>query len=174
LGCPLHSPQRFEFAQKSLAWWPTFDRIGDDFITFPSPLGGTGRRQLTGTSLALRWHYGVSAIPRLGAHPSFTLITRVIFTTDGKTPVADAVKMHRLRRSRCKSWYSDRWRDLLLAYAHWLAQENDTISLSCGGNPPIEVSAVPRIYVSEVRLLAPDDSQFQSTDEPEDIDDDEE
>ena len=96
-----------------------------------------------GTSLALRWHYGVSAIPRLGAHPSFTLINRVIFTTDGKTPVADAVKMHRLRRSRCKRWYSDRWRDLLLAYANWLAQENDTISLSCGGNPPIEVSAEP-------------------------------
>jgi hypothetical protein len=107
-----------------------------------------GRRQLIGTSFDLRWHYGVSAIPRLGAYPSFTLINRVIFTTDGRTPVADALKMHGLRRSRCKSWYSDRWRDLLLAFAH---------SLSCGGNASIELSAQPRLYVSDVRLLAPDD-----------------
>jgi hypothetical protein len=126
--------QRFEFSQKSAAWWPTAELVGEDFISFPSPLGGTGRRQLIGTSLDLRWHYGVTAIPRLGPHPSFTLVNRVVFTTDGRAPVADALKMHRLRRSRCKFWYSDRWRDLLLAFTYWLAQANDTISLSCGGN----------------------------------------
>jgi hypothetical protein len=163
--------QRFEFAQKSIAWWPTLDRVGDDFISFPSPLGGMGRRQLTGKSLDLHWHYGVSAIPRLGLHPSFTLINRVIFTTDGRTPIADALKMHRLRRSRCKSWYSDRWRDLVLAFAHWLAQANDTITLSCGGNSPIEISAQPRLYLSDVRLLAADDCESQTVDEPEDVDD---
>jgi hypothetical protein len=57
--------------------------------------------------------------------------------------------------SRCKGWYSDRWRDLLLAFAHWLAQSNDTITLTCGHNAPIEVGAQPRIYLSDVRLLAP-------------------
>jgi hypothetical protein len=170
--CAAAGLQRFEFAQKSAAWWPALDRIGEDFITFPSPLGGTGRRQLTGTSLELRWHYGVSAIPRLGTHPSFTLINRVIFTTEGRTPVADALRMHRLRRSRCKSWYSDRWRDLLLAFAHWLAHPNDTIRLSCGGNAPIKVGAHPRIYVSDVRLLAPDDRASVSLDVPEELDDD--
>jgi hypothetical protein len=164
--------QRFEFAQKSIAWWPTLDRIGDDFISFPSPLGGIGRRQLIGKSLELHWHYGVSAIPRLGVHPSLTLINRVIFTTDGRTPIEDALKMHRLRRSRCKRWYSDRWRDLLLAFAHWLAQENDTITISCGGNSPIEISAQPRIYLSDVRLLAADDNKSQTVDEPDSIEDD--
>jgi TIR domain len=170
--CAVFGLQRFEFAQRSVAWWPNHDVIGDDFISFPSALSGVGRRQLTGKSLDLHWHYGVSAIPRLGAHPSFTLINRVIFTTDGRTPVADAQKMHRLRRSRCKSWYSDRWRDLLLAFAHWLAQANDTITLSCGGNAPIEISAQPRIYLSNVRLLAADDNESQTVDEPDDVDDD--
>jgi hypothetical protein len=173
VNCAGFGLQRFDFAQKSGAWWPTVDRIGEDFISFPSPLGGTGRRQLTGTSLDLHWHYGVTAIPRLGAHPSFTLVNRVIFTTDGRMPVADALRMHRLRRSRCKSWYSDRWRDLLLAFAHWLAQANETITLSCGGSAPIEVSAQPRIYLSDVRLLAADDSASETVDEPDEFDDDE-
>jgi TIR domain len=170
--CASFGLQRFEFAQKSVAWWPTLDRIGEDFVSFPSPLGGTGRRQLVGTSLDLRWHYSVTAIPRLGLHPSFTLVNRVIFTTDGKTPVTDALKMHRLRRSRCKSWYSDRWRDLLLAFAHWLAQADDTITLSCGGNLPIAVSAQPRIYLSDMRLVAPDDLAPVPPDDPDEFDDD--
>jgi hypothetical protein len=172
--CTEHGLQRFEFAQNSVAWWPSADRIGEDFIPFPSPLGGTGRRQLTGKSRELCWHYGVSAIPRLGVHPSYTLVNRVIFTVDGRTPIADARRMHRLRRSRCKNWYSDRWRDLLLAFSYWLAEADDTILLPCGSNPAIEVSVQPRIYVSEVRLLAPDDEVSASTDEPDEFDDDDE
>ena len=162
----------FEFAGKSMAWWPTLGRIGDNLIGFPSPYGG-GRRQLVGTSRELRWHYGVTAIPRIGNGPSFTLVNRVIFTTDGTTPVADAVRMHRLRRSRRKMWHNDRWRDLMLAFAHWLAEENDTISLSCGSNDPIEVSSQPRIYVTDVRLVAPveESSEPEVDDEGDDFDD---
>ena len=58
LRCRALGLREFEFAGRSIAWWPTIDRIGDDFISFPSPLGGIGRRQLIGreplTSLALR------------------------------------------------------------------------------------------------------------------------
>jgi hypothetical protein len=61
---------------------------------------------------------------------------------------------------------------LLLAFAHWLAQTNDTIILSCGGNEPIEISAQPRIYISDVRLLAADDNESQTVEEPDDVDDD--
>ncbi len=161
----------FEFAGRSIAWWPTLELMGEDFVGFPSPYGGSGRRQLVGTSRDLRWHYGVTAIPRIGAAAAFTLVNRVIFTTDGTTPVADAVRMHRLRRSRCKMWHNDRWRDLLLAFALWLAEGNDTISLPCGSNDPIEVSAQPRIYLSDVRLLAPEDGAAEPEEEGDELDD---
>jgi hypothetical protein len=164
----------FEFAGQSLAWWPTLECSGEDFVTFPSPYGGSRRRQLIGKSKDLHWHYGVTAVPRIGASAAFTLVNRVIFTTDGVTPVADAAKMHRLRRSRCKMWHNDKWRDLALAFATWLAEGNDTISLPCGSNDPIEVSAQPRIYLSDVRLLAPDDTAAEIIDEEgDDLDDDE-
>jgi hypothetical protein len=171
--CRSRGLKQFEFSGKSMAWWPTLDRVGEEFVSFPSPYGGVGRRQLVGTSLALHWHYGVTAVPRIGAPAAFTLVNRVVFTTDGEAPVADAVKMHRFRRSRCKMWHNDRWRDLVLAFANWLAEGNDTISLSCGSNNPIEVSAQPRIYVSDVRLLAPDDTTAETTDDEVDLDDDE-
>ena len=171
--CQSRGLKPFEFAGKSMAWWPTLQCVGEDFVSFPSPYGGVGRRQLVGTTHALHWHYGVTAVPRIGAPAALTLVNRVVFTTDGESPVADAVKMHRLRRSRCKMWHNDRWRDLVLAFAHWLAGGNDTIFLSCGSNKPIEVSAQPRIYVSDVRLLAPDDATAETTDDEDDFDDDE-
>ncbi len=165
--------QPFEFAGRSMAWWPTLELVGDDLINFASPYGGTGRRQLVGASRDLHWHYGVTAIPRIGAAAAFTLVNRVIFTSDGATPVAHALRMHRLRRSRCKMWHNDRWRDLLLAFAQWLAQGDDTISLSCGTNDPIEVSAQPRIYLSDVRLVTPDSgiSEIQDDGEGDELDD---
>jgi hypothetical protein len=165
---------QFEFAGRSLAWWPTTDRVGEDFISFPHPFGGTGRRQLSGTSLDLRWHYGVTAIPRLGLYPSFTLVNRVIFTIDGKKAIDNPRRMHRLRRSRCKLWHNDRWRDLVLAFAHWLAEANDTISLSCGSNDPILVAAQPRIFLCDVRLAAMEGfvSELEEDEDTEESDDD--
>lgn len=162
----------FEFAGKSLAWWPTLERVGEAMLPYPSPLGGTGRRQLVGSSYQLKWHYGVTAIPRLGAAASFTLVNRVIFTTDGQQPITDARRMHRLRRSRCKSWRNDRWRDLVLAFTHWLADGNPTINLPCGSRPPIEVAAQPRIFSSAMRLLVSDAEAEPEPDEPDENDDD--
>jgi TIR domain-containing protein len=172
--CSARGLRQFEFAGRSIAWWPTLDRVGDDFIMFPPPFGGMGRRQLVGKSLDLHWHYGVTAIPRMGTQPSFTLVNRVIFTSDGTKVIADATKMHRLRRSRCKMWHNDRWRDLVQAFAHWLAEGNDTITLPCGSNDPIEVSAQPTIYVSNVRLVTPDVGASEPPDEGEEFDDDDE
>jgi hypothetical protein len=163
----------FEFAGHSIAWWPSLAEVGETMLPFPSPLGGIGRRQVVGSSYQLKWHYGVTAIPRLGTNACFTLVNRVIFTEDGETPIADAKRMHRLRRSRCKSWRNDRWRDLLLAFTHWLAVGSDTIELPCGSRPPIKVSAHPRMYSSGIRLLAPDaegEPEFP-IDESEDDDD---
>jgi hypothetical protein len=164
--------QSFEFAGKSLSRWPTLERVGESMLPYPSPLGGLGRRQLVGSTYQLKWHYGVTAIPRLGTAASFTLVNRVIFTTDGQNPVADARRMHRLRRSRCKSWRNDRWRDLVLAFAHWLADGSPTINLPCGSRPPIEVAAQPRIYSSAMRLLVADAEAEPEPDETNEDNDD--
>ena len=131
-----------------------------------------GRRQLVGSSYALKWHYGVTAVPRLGANACFTLVNRVIFTEDGETPIADMRRMHRLRRARCKFWHNDRWRDLLLAFAHWLAGGSTTIDLPCGSRSPIQVSSQPRIYSSEIRLLISDDEAEPEPPDDEGEDDD--
>jgi len=41
------------------------------------------------------------------------LIPHVLFSTDGVTPLAD---QKQLRRQRCKLWWNDKWRDLLLDF----------------------------------------------------------
>ncbi len=57
---------------------------------------------------------------------------RVVFTADGHNALGDAKHLHRLRRSFCKSWRNDKWRDLLLAFWYWLAEGASFIDTPMG------------------------------------------
>jgi hypothetical protein len=57
----------------------------------------------------------------------------VIFSEDGITPLDSAARMHVLRRGFCKSWWNDRWRDLIAAFLFFLSEGSDEISLDAGG-----------------------------------------
>jgi hypothetical protein len=48
--------------------------------------------------------------------------------------------MHVLRRSFCKNWWNDRWRDLTLAFVSWLSAGDEVISLHVGCSASIGLS----------------------------------
>jgi hypothetical protein len=68
----------------------------------------------------------------------------VIFTEDGKTPIYSVQRMHILLRSFCKSWWNDRWRDLLVAFVQLIAEENE-IHLAAGPNTSFALSVPMRL-----------------------------
>ena len=45
----------------------------------------------------------------------FAIRTHVVFTEDGKTLIDSDARQHSARRSQCRSWWNDTWRDRLLA-----------------------------------------------------------
>ena len=88
---------------------------------------------------------------------------RVVFTSDGANPLGDAKRLHRLRRSFCKSWRNDKWRDLLLAFWHWLAEGASTIDVPMGEGAFMRVRLPPMIFDAPFGIDTPDDQT-----EPED------
>ena len=157
--------QSFEIASDPLAWWPTAARATLKKLSFNWANGPSGLRQIVGRSntRGFHWHYGVSCWARTAPVRHIRVAGRVVFTSDGANPLGDAKRLHRLRRSFCKSWRNDKWRDLLLAFWHWLAEGASTIDVPMGEGAFMRVRLPPMIFDAPFGIDTPDDQT-----EPED------
>lgn len=185
--------QPFEIASGRLAWWPTAAHATTKKLSFHWPDGPSGLRQIVGrsTKRGFHWHYGVSCWARTAPMRHVRVAGRVVFTSDGAHPLGDARRLHRLRRSFCKSWRNAKWRDLLLAFWYWLADGASTIEVPMGEGvamqlrlPPLHMDATFGIGgtddVSETTGEGEDDAEApdgviddeQADDEADELDDD--
>jgi hypothetical protein len=164
----LHS---FELASERLAWWPTATRASLKKLSFAWPDGPSGLRQIVGRSKkrGFYWHYGVTCWARTAPVRHVRIAGRVVFTSDGLNPLGDARRLHRLRRSFCKSWRNPKWRDLLLTFWHWLAEGTSSIEVHMGENAVMQLRLPPIILEAPFGVDAPDDRA-----EPSEEDDEEE
>lgn len=170
-------PHRLSGSQ--IAWWPPLDVAPTAKVSFR--WGDiAGLRQIQGVSLkrGINWHFGVSVAARSAPLRHVRIISRLIFTEDGRRPISDAGKMHRLRRSFAKTWRNARWRDMLLAFLYWLAEGRDAIVVPISpeegivlGLPPISWQ-VPVSLPVEVEAPEPDDDDPSDNDELDGPDDD--
>jgi hypothetical protein len=107
-----------------------------------------GRRQLVGRSekRAFHWHYGVSCWARSGPIRHVRVAGRVIFTSNGHELIGDARRLHRMRRTFCKGWRNDKWRDLLLTFWHWLADGAEFVDITLGEGAVMRLSLPPKTF----------------------------
>jgi len=73
--------------------------------------------------------------------------------------------MHALRRSFCKNWWNDRWRDLLLAFFAWLS-EDGCVQLPVGPSEFVLLDSPLRLISS----VAPEVEDLFVEDEAEPLD----
>jgi hypothetical protein len=64
--------------------------------------------------------------------------------------------MHALRRGFCKSWWNDRWRDLIAAFAAWIAQGEDHISIPMSKTEIVRVDQRMMELTSSISLALPE------------------
>jgi hypothetical protein len=180
----LHS---FELASGRLAWWPTAAQATLNRLSFRWSDGPSGSRQIVGrsTKRGFHWHYGVSCWARTAPIRHMRIAGRVIFTSDGREPIGDARRLHRMRRSFCKSWRNDKWRDLLLAFWFWIAEGATLVDVALGEGEVMRLRLPPMTFVAPFGITAPDDAGESddeeanlgngddegSDDDPEDLDD---
>lgn len=136
-------------------------------LKFPDINGEVRRRALIGYSGKNKvfWHFAVEAKANFGMQPKVTLMPHVVFTEDGRNPLSDKKKMHRLRRGFCKNWWNDRWRDMLLCYLHQLSEGNESLELNVGANQSIVLSARPVMLESPVSIILDSETPEVESDE---------
>jgi hypothetical protein len=153
--------------ERRTAWWPQLDAAPINKVAFRWD-DVSGLRQLQGVSVKrnVHWHFGVSVNVRTSplryAHVNGTLI----FSDDGRRPIPDAGRAHRLRRSFAKSWRNARWRDMLLAFLYWLAEGGDFLDAPTGSESAIRLALPPLRFVSPISVATASD-ETADEDDPE-------
>ena len=149
------------------AWWPPIDVAPTTKISFNWG-SMAGLRQIQGVSLKQRmnWHFGVSITVRSRPLPHARFISRLVFTEDGHNPFNDLAKMHRLRRSFAKTWRNARWRDMLLAFLHWLARAQDQLSIPVSSNECIVFNLPPIVWQAPMSVPMAEEIPEPDDDDP--------
>jgi len=145
----------FEFANGQVGWFFP-DGLIESRTTFQLPSGESASRLFSGKFKDRRWHLCLLAKPRLWPTPAFRVHANLVLTEDGKTPLPGD-KTHKLRKRLTKSWWNDKWRDLLLASMAWLAEGEDSLDLAVG-DETFKLAAYPletEIVVSYPIAAAP-------------------
>ncbi len=157
---------QYGLSNGKIAWFfpDTEDFFGKK--EFADVYGVVRKKQVVGFSPknSVYWHYAVEIKPLYGAQPKLCLIPHVVFTEDGKAPLSDKKKMHRLRRGFCKNWWNPRWRDMLLVYLNIIAQGKGLIEINLDENSSLTISSRPIFLQTEVSLKGIDGTDEQDDD----------
>jgi hypothetical protein len=136
------------------AWFPPVGLIPDGVVQFVGPENVRRRKTLVGRSDKRRvnWHFAVQALPNLYFPSRMILKPHVVFSEDGANLVASSTKMHSLRRGFCRSWWNDRWRDLIASYVAWFSDFESEVKLPLSELSELRISSRMMQWTSPVSL----------------------
>jgi hypothetical protein len=132
--------QRFEFAARRIGWFFP-DGLVDGPVKFMLPDGRKVSRVVSGKFKDRRWHLCLVAKPMLWPAPILRVHANMALSLDGRTPLP-GTQTQRVRMRLTKSWWNDKWRDLLLAGMNWIAAGESTVSIAAG-DETFAVSSLP-------------------------------
>ncbi len=152
---PLH-----DFAGGATSLYFTKGMLPEDRVWHTTPQGSRSWRNVIGHktmsapeggTVTLRyWHFSLQAKPVLWPRVGFVMKPHVLFSDDGTTIWDSADRLHRARRSQCRDWWNDKWRDLIAGSVAWLAGGKATVRLEVGSNVTLEVHNRPIPVTSPV------------------------
>lgn len=164
-----------ELANKAKCFYFPKNRVPNDKVFFTGVDGertyramvgyATRTNPTTGVSVKRYWHYAVQARPLV--RPTFAYIfkSHVLFTSDGTTIWESKKRLASARRSQCKSWWNDEWRDRTLAAATHLCEGTDKITVKLGSNVALSVPPSPLPFCSPVSYTDPQLTRYSEDDE---------
>ena len=167
----------YSMSGKRVAFYFDRNSLPDPDVKFVNVAGKLTRRGLMGYKTVSKgkrhWHFAISANAAVHPSPMMVLRSHVLFSDDGETLWTSATAMHRARRGECKSWWTDDWRDRLLATMAWLSGGDAIFHLPLGTSVSGEMSARPMTFVSPVTLNEQARAVVREASEEEEIEEDE-
>jgi hypothetical protein len=159
-----------KLANEKTFWFFADGSCPKNEIRFLDHRGVSVRRQLIGYSQKRRvyWHFAVE-IRNLNIAGSSVvqLAPHVTFTSDGKRVLPSKAQLHSLRRSFCRSWWNNRWRDLLSAFVHAISGDDDHLRIPVGAESPMLIQSRFLNFTSPISPMAISDHGQQSSNEDE-------
>jgi hypothetical protein len=128
--------------------------LDDDKIHFEGLTRRTYRK-ICGAFGDRHWHFGVRAKAVLYPEIAYSIKPHVLFSDDGKTIWESKERLHRTRRSACRNWWNEDWRDRVLATMSWLSNPEGQIILPMGEVSQLQVSNKPLYFRSIVSYRDP-------------------
>lgn len=116
-------------------------------------------RVLSGKFKDRRWHLCLVAQPKLWPDALFRVHANVAVTTDGRTPLPGE-QLQRIRLRLTRSWFNDKWRDMLLAAMGWLAEGDPTLDIAASGER-LAVASLPMSFDFPVSFAAEEDRRVE-------------
>lgn len=148
--CETRGFSRFVLANNSSCWFLANGFEGKNRVRYLDANGVERHKLLLGRSPRRKvfWHFAIEARADAGSR-SFRVVPHVLFSEDGKTPIASHERQHALRRGFCRNWWNARWRDLLIATLTYMSNGSEKISLPASKRSVIDVSARLKRHVVE-------------------------
>lgn len=151
--------KRFSFG----TWYVPVNWLDKQKATYQRQDGKTAYRALSGKAKNHTWHFGFTLKVFLG-DATVRLVPQVLFSANGGEPYPD---QKQLRRTHCKLWWNDTWRDRLQALVSELFPgTGGLVNVSAGGGASIvlegELSrvAIPVSYSEDDAYLPDEDDEF--------------
>lgn len=152
----------FTFANQALGFFFVNDKLPSNRGYFVEPDGSSGWRSVVGTKTlkdaegAVKgyryWHFCLEAKPTSFPYFGYTMKSHVLFSDDGVSIWQSQERMHRARRSQCRTWWNDRWRGLIGAGVNFLADSDGKVRFRTGENSTINFSTAPLSIISPASL----------------------
>jgi hypothetical protein len=155
----------YELANKARCFYFPKGHLRNDKVFFMGVDGSWTYRAMVGFSTRTNpttgvrekryWHFAMEARPLV--HPTLAYVFKphVLFTNDGVTPWESKKRLAAARRSQCRGWWNDEWRDRMLAVATYLCSDCAEIHMPLGSSAGLTVAPTPLLFQSPVSYTDP-------------------
>ncbi len=144
------------YSENIRCWWLDINHGPSGLVKFNfSSLGG--KRQIQGVWKKGRWHQALSFRPRWSPVTHVRVIQRVMFSSDGLHLTTQRSTNRRRRFAR--SWYNDKWRDVLFAGLSFLSESKHEILVPIAPEQSLRLSLPGMCFSSNVSIPASTDQR---------------
>jgi len=162
----------YEMANNRKCYYFKPEHFSSKYVHYDIENVKSGKRSLVGKVKSRTWHFGLSFDVQFEPMPLVVARTHVLFSEDGQTLLYSDKVMNALRRSACKQWWNQHWRDRLLASVAWISEKLETNTCIRAELGTIATAAISRSPVLFSVPIAYDDNFFIHDDILEECDDD--
>jgi hypothetical protein len=166
----VHNLYKYQLSGKRIAYYLPIGKNGEEKIRFVYPYSKKKKmKSIHGEfNKCGYWHFAISYRVEIDTIIGVSMKSHIIFTSNGKDPIADSGKQHSYRRTKGSHFFNEQWRDMQLAFIQRLTGAQNRIELIVTrDNQIIEFSPWPEIFWSQVGYDDP--KVYMDTDKIEDF-----